>query len=368
VHNSLLALVALADCVRATFGPSGHGNFPIQTSTERPPNSGSQFDVDFMYASQGIHVARGSFRIHPPSDGRTTLIAYTQETFMTHTTSASGVLRRVPTRSPSASTLGAYVQSIHDALPMTETESDCVVGQLNGPEDKEARAALVRSHLRFVITIAKQHVRAGIDIMDLVAEGNVALMRAAQMFDASRGVSFASYALPWIRHAIRGACVDRHAVIRIPKAARRLIATYNQWTTSHPDESASVREVATMLNVSRDMAGVVVESSRRRRLDMLTSTDSNEQSSLATLAFPQHDDPAERINAREQLAGIRAALASLSPADQELIELHFGLDGQRALSEAAISRRLSMPLVRVVANLRRAMDQLRATLSKRQVA
>src|ERR1051326_4398615 len=112
--------------------------------------------------------------------------------------------------------------AIH-AQPSSEPrDSAAHTGELASKDD------LIRSHLRLVVAIAKRHSGRATDFMDLVSEGNAALVRAASRFRPERGVRFATYAFPWVEHAIKSACLREGDVISVPAGTKRAVYAYRR--------------------------------------------------------------------------------------------------------------------------------------------
>jgi RNA polymerase primary sigma factor len=114
-----------------------------------------------------------------------------------------------------SASLEIYLQEIgHERLISTEEEEDLARRIKNG--DKEALERLTKANLRFVVSVAKQYQNQGLSLLDLINEGNMGLIRAAEKFDETRGFKFISYAVWWIRQSIQQALADQSRLIRLP--------------------------------------------------------------------------------------------------------------------------------------------------------
>jgi RNA polymerase primary sigma factor len=125
-----------------------------------------------------------------------------------------------------------------------------------------SRDELIRSHLGLVMSIAKQYTGRGVAFMDLVSEGNTGLVRAASRFQPERGVRFATYAYPWIEHAVRAACLRQGDVMSVPPGMMRQVYAFRRLMTKlGPGREVSAREVSERLGITVEAASAVISAS-----------------------------------------------------------------------------------------------------------
>ena len=219
--------------------------------------------------------------------------------------------------------------------------------------DADARRRLVESNLRLVVAIARRQTRAGVDALDLIQEGNIGLMTAAERFDPSRGVRFATYASWWIRSSMRRAVAAESGPIRLPD---RVLDAIVRVRTAERELEQRLRRTPTLAEVAHEsgLPEVSVEAARRAarppvHLDAPLSGEGD-----LTVADVLHDradaDPATRIVEHDELAALAAAVEALEERPRTVVALRFGL-GDRApatLGDVADVLRLSRERVRQV--------------------
>jgi RNA polymerase primary sigma factor len=245
--------------------------------------------------------------------------------------------------------LDKYLQEI-GRVELISPEDEVVLARKIKAGDNEALKKLVKANLRFVVSVAKQYQNQGITLPDLINEGNLGLMKAAQRFDETRGFKFISYAVWWIRQAILQALAEQSRIVRLPvnkigsinrinRAFARLEQTY--------EREPSSQEIADMLEmVPEDVKEALKTNGRTVSMD---APISSEEDNTMYDVIPSNDAPSPDKNLiNESLAyEIERALCTLSPREAKVLKLYFGLGMKHPYTLEEIGEELSLTRERV---------------------
>ncbi len=255
------------------------------------------------------------------------------------------IAHRIATaRSGDWSALDAYLKEVARYSNLSHEET-LELGRASRGGDAAAREVLVKSHLRLVVKIAHQYSGFGMALSDLIAEGNLGLMRAAELYDPKFGTKFLTYASVWIRQRIHRAINSQARVIRVPvwRSQRlRKLGKIQEEISSQLGHSASEAELTERLGISPEDL-MEVNGDRVEVVSMdLTTGEEGERSLGDSLADESAEHPAARMDAEEMHDEMLACLADLDEREFQVLSLKFGLNAPAAVSFRELGRRMGV--------------------------
>ena len=232
--------------------------------------------------------------------------------------------------------LTMYLREINKiALLTREEENELALKAQNG--DMNAKNKIVNANLRFVITVAKKYQNHGLDLTDLISEGNLGLLTAIEKFDTTKGYHFISYAVWWIRQSILKAICEKSRMIRLPlNRANELVQIEKAKKTisSNMSEEDEIREIAGMLNMSENHVRDMINISRDMvSLDSAVRPNDSESSSVGEfIEDSMYTRPEDEAINKSMKEDISKGLATLTDKEAEVLRYRFGLEGYKSMS------------------------------------
>ena len=246
--------------------------------------------------------------------------------------------------------LEKYFQDVNK-IEMITSEEEVVLAQRIQDGDAAALEKLVKANLRFVVSVAKQYQNKSLTLNDLINEGNLGLIKAAQKFDHTRGFKFISYAVWWIRQSIMQALAEHSRLVRIPlnkvgslnkinKAMAELEQKFNRAPTD--EELAEILEME-----DKELKGTL--NARTRHVSVDAPFAEGESNSLLDVL---EDGSTEKTDGDLEytsslLIETERSLATLDPREQQVLRMYFGIGEQTAISLEQIAETLSITRERV---------------------
>ncbi len=231
------------------------------------------------------------------------------------------------------SPLGWYLDQIKSTPLLTAEEERQLSRRIREHSDPIAREQMIQANLRLVVKIAKDYSSHGMTLGDLVAEGNIGLVRAVEAFDPEQGVRFSTYAAWWIKQAIQRALVNTAQTIRIPAYLAKLISRWRRVSRRLEldlGRPPKIEEVAEKMHISRKKANIIQQGMTAVNAPTQIGSDES-QAAAEMLADLQMDDPDQRLVDESNGTIVCQLLKKLDERSQQILILRYGLDGHPGL-------------------------------------
>ncbi|HXD68068.1 MAG TPA: RNA polymerase sigma factor RpoD [Solirubrobacteraceae bacterium] len=250
---------------------------------------------------------------------------------------------------PSLDSLRLYLRAIGRVSLLT-AEQEVMLARRIERGDMQAKQQMIEANLRLVVSIAKSYLGRGLTFLDLIQEGSMGLIRAVEKFDYRRGYKFSTYATWWIRQAVTRAIADKGRTIRIPvhmveklnkvvHVERQLIQQLGREPT--PDEIAA--ELETTVREVRDVLRMA-----QQPISLEKPVGEEDDSALGDFVEDQTaESPFEQAAERLRRENLRRALAALPEREREVIEMRFGLTGERPYTLEEVGRAFNVTRERI---------------------
>lgn len=271
------------------------------------------------------------------------------------------IIKQVTNRE--AVSLDKYLHEI-GKVDLLTAEEEVTLARKIKEGDQEALAKLVKANLRFVVSVAKQYQNQGLSLPDLINEGNVGLIKAAQRFDETRGFKFISYAVWWIRQSILQALAEQARIVKLPlnkigsiNKVNRALAELEQRFEREP----TIEELSEQLELApEDIKEALRGNNRHLSMDAPLSQD-EDSSMYDVLLSPDSPMPDKGLLNESLRREIERALSTLTPREANIIRLYFGLNGKHPLTLEEIGEEFDLTRERVRQIKEKALKRLKQT-------
>ena len=264
--------------------------------------------------------------------------------------------------------LQVYMQAI-SKTPLLKPEEEVALAKRIKKGDRSARDQMIAANLRLVVKIAYQYNNFGLQLLDLISEGNIGLIKAVERFDPSKGGKLSTYAAWWIKQSIKRALANQSKTIRLPvhlvdriAAMRKIIGQL----TDELDREPSDEEIAHFMGIPvNKVAHLKSVSVRPASLDAPVADDSS--TSFGELVGDEtQDTPLEQLQEKSTFGDIESILQQLEPREAEIIRLRFGLNKATpmTLEEVGEHFKVTRERVRQIQNL--ALQKMRRVLTDKE--
>jgi RNA polymerase primary sigma factor len=229
--------------------------------------------------------------------------------------------------------LDQYLKEI-SAYPLIDKEEEVRLAEQIRAGDRESLDKLVRSNLRFVVSVAKKYQNQGVPLSDLINEGNLGLIRAAHKFDETKGIKFISYAVWWIRQAILQALAEQSRIVRVP-----------------------LNRAGALHRIGRRSSNLLQELGRDSLDAPVTVGEDNRLLDYLPDKFSPGPEDATYLHALKKT--VEEALSTLKEREAKILRLYFGLDDQEPMTLEEIGAHLGITRERVRQIKEKALIRLR---------
>ncbi len=276
----------------------------------------------------------------------------------------------VETNQESAQILDAaslYLKEI-GYTPLLTAEEEVIFSRRSRNGDHAARQRMIESNLRLVVKIARRYVNRGLNLLDLIEEGNLGLIRAVEKFDPERGFRFSTYATWWIRQAVERALMNQTRTIRLPihvvKELNQCLRASRQ-LAQQLEHDPTVNEIAARLDKSaRTVDRMLSLSEHTGSVDVTISSDGTGRSLVDLVADTHVSDPEKLAEGDDLVARLENLLAELSPKQQDIIARRFGLRGYEVATLEEVGREVGLTRERVRQIQIEALERLKLSLTR----
>lgn len=247
--------------------------------------------------------------------------------------------------------LDMYLQDI-GRVELIMADEEVVLAQKIKQGDQKALDKLVKANLRFVVSVSKQYQNQGLSLPDLINEGNMGLIKAAQRFDETRGFKFISYAVWWIRQSILQALAEQSRIVRLPLNKIGAINKINKTFAKLEQElerEPIAEEIAEILDIlPEDIRETMKNQGRHMSMDAPLGTNVEDGGSMYELMENKHEAAPDNELMLESLRNeISRALTSLTAREADVVKLYYGLSGGHSHSLEEIGEKFELTRERV---------------------
>ena len=259
--------------------------------------------------------------------------------------------------------LDKYLQEI-GKVELISAEEEVELAQRIKQGDKVALEKLTKANLRFVVSVAKQYQNQGLSLPDLINEGNLGLIKAAQRFDETRGFKFISYAVWWIRQSILQALAEQSRIVRLPLnkigSINKINKTYAKLEQEFEREP-NAEEIAEVLEITeQEVKDSMKNAGRHISMDAPLVQD-EDNTMYDVLKSEEAPTPETELLYESLRKEIDRAISTLTQREQDVVRLYFGLNGSHPMTLEEIGEKFDLTRERVRQIKEKAIRRLKHT-------
>jgi RNA polymerase primary sigma factor len=261
--------------------------------------------------------------------------------------------------------LDKYLQEI-GRLELITADEEVELAKKIKQGDQLALSKLVNANLRFVVSVSKQYQNQGLSLPDLINEGNLGLIKAAQRFDETRGFKFISYAVWWIRQSILQALAEQARIVRLPLnkigSINKINKTFSKLEQEYEREP-TIDEIAKILDITEiEVKESMRSSGRHVSMDApLQTSDDNASNMYDVLESDDSPSPEKGLLTDSLRREIERSLTTLTAREADVVRMYFGLGGTHAMTLEEIGEKFDLTRERVRQIKEKAVRRLKHT-------
>jgi RNA polymerase primary sigma factor len=247
-------------------------------------------------------------------------------------------------------------------IPLLKQEEEVELTRKIKQGDQLALHKLVKSNLRFVVSVTKKYQNQGLSLSDLINEGNLGLIKAAQRFDETKGFKFISYAVWWIRQTINEAISEQSRIVRLPSNKVGLFSKISRVSSEFEqqnDREPTSLEIAELMNLSVfDIENALINSGKKVSIDSPITSD-GEITLLDVISDSFVDSPDKGLNENSLKSEIKRSMSKLSYIESQVISMYFGINNNNPMTLEHIGEELCLTRERIRQIQHQALRKLR---------
>ncbi|MCC6464070.1 MAG: sigma-70 family RNA polymerase sigma factor [Planctomycetes bacterium] len=243
-----------------------------------------------------------------------------------------------------------YLKEIRET-PLLTAEEELELSRRIHQGDMQARERMIKANLRLVVSVAKEFLNRGLPFMDLIAEGNIGLMRGIEKFDPAQGNRFSTYGVHWIKQSIRRALVNSAKTVRIPSYMVELISEFKHKAAEMAAKAGGTQpdlaEVAREIGLTDDQMEMLRSALNSGTQSTDIRTDEGEVRLTDRIADERSSDPADMVMTANQVQMLSGLLDVISEREAKILRMRYGIGVENPMTLSEIGEALGLTRERI---------------------